>query len=83
MFADTVPSTHFFKKPVFPPQKRRFSKNPKMVTYVDGPFFADENLSPKEKRRSLRNQVFETMCERSKLNEVELIKYEKLENTEQ
>lgn len=64
-------------------KKRRFSKNPKMVTYVDGPFFAGENLSPKEKRRSLRNQVFETMCERSKLNEVELIKYEKLENTEQ
>ena len=64
-------------------KKRRFSKNPRMVTYVDGPFFADESLSSKEKRRSLRNQVFEAMCERSKLNEVELIKYEKLENSEQ
>jgi 1-acyl-sn-glycerol-3-phosphate acyltransferase len=56
-------------------QKRRFSKKPKMITYVDGPFYADETLKEKEQRKQLRDKVYETMCERSKLNEVELIKY--------
>lgn len=60
-------------------QKRRFGKKPKIVTYVDGPFFADENLSLKEKRASLRDQVYEAMCRASKNNEVELIKYIKQE----
>ena len=56
-------------------QKRRFSKNPKIVTYVDGPFFPDKNLSLKEQRIDLRNKVYNAMVERSKNNNVELIKY--------
>lgn len=60
-------------------QKRRFSKTPKIVTYVDGPFFADETLDKKEKQQNLRNQVYEKMCERSSMNNVELIKYIKQE----
>lgn len=65
--------------------KRRFSKNPKMTTYIDGPFFADEtnesgeNLSIKEKRANLRNKVYNSMCKRSELNNCELIKYIKVE----
>ena len=72
-----------YEKPVFSftntYQKRRFSKNPKIVTYVDGPFFAEESLSAKEKRTELRNMVYNAMCERSKNNTVELIKYIKKE----
>ena len=58
-------------------QKRRFSKTPRIVTYIDGPFFPDENLERKERQADLRNRVYEAMCERSKMNNVELIKYVK------
>lgn len=63
-------------------KKRKFFKTPQMVTYIDGPFFADPSLSPRENRSFLRNLVFKAMCERSKLNEVEMIKYLKMENDE-
>ena len=56
-------------------QKRRFSKNPRMLTYIDGPFFPDESLSLKEQRKDLRDRVYNTMVERSKLNNIEIIKY--------
>ena len=56
-------------------QKRRFRKIPRIVTYIDGPFFADEKLSGKEQRQALRNVVYETMVERSKNSNVEMIKY--------
>lgn len=56
-------------------QKRRFSTMPRIVTYVDGPFFADQNLEKKLKKTELRNKVYNKMCERSLLNNVELIKY--------
>lgn len=60
-------------------QKRRFFKTPKLVTYVDGPFFADPNLPAKEQRSQLRDAVYNTMCERSKNSNVDLIKYLKKE----
>ena len=53
-----------------------------MLTYIDGPLFADENLSSKEARKALRDAVYEKMCERSKLNTVELIQYIKKSDTE-
>ena len=56
-------------------QKRKFSKTPQMVTYIDGPFFADKSLSLKEQRRDLRDKVYNAMVKRSKNNNVELIKY--------
>lgn len=59
--------------------KRKHSKNPKIVTYVDGPFFPNNELSMKEKREDLRNQVYNQMVERSKLNNIEIIKYVKVE----
>lgn len=60
-------------------QKRRFSETPRMVTYVDGPFYPDENLNAKEQRKDLRDKVYNAMVERSKNNNVELIKYIKKE----
>lgn len=62
-------------------QKRRFSQNPRMVTYVDGPFFPDKTLSAKEQRADIRNRVYETMCMRSRENTVTLIRYEKKTET--
>lgn len=47
------------------------------MTYVDGPFYADESLPAREQKRMLRDKVYQTMCERAKSNEVELIHYER------
>ena len=48
--------------------RRRFSKTPKVVTYIDGPFFANPNLTKKEQELDLRNRVYNAMCERAKLS---------------
>ena len=46
-----------------------------IVTYLDGPFYADKNCSAKEQRAMLRDQVYERMVQRSSNNNVELIRY--------
>ncbi len=56
-------------------QKRRFRKTPRMVTYVDGPFYPDEKLNRKMQQKQLREQVYETMVNRSKQNNVQIIRY--------
>ena len=49
----------------------------KIVSYIDGPFFAKNELNKKEKQKDLRNIIYETMKERSKNSNVEYIKYVK------
>ncbi len=61
-------------------QRRRFGKKPRIVTYVDGPFFADETLTPREQKAALRDIVYNKMCERAKSSTVEVIKYIKAED---
>ena len=56
-------------------QKRRFSKKPKIVTYVDGPFFPNNELTFKEQRADLRNQVYNCMCKRAENSTVNWIQY--------
>lgn len=60
-------------------QKRKHSKTPQIVTYIDGPFLADNTLPRKEQKAKLRNQVYDAMVERSKNSNVELIHYVKKE----
>lgn len=48
---------------------------PRIVMYIDGPFYANENLNQKEKMEDLKRQVYNAMNERTKENEVEYIKY--------
>ena len=57
--------------------KRLFSKNPKIITYVDGPFYPPVEGSVPAKRRALRNEVYEAMVRESKNNTLELIHYVK------
>lgn len=58
-------------------KKRAFSKKPKKVVYIDGPFFAEgENL--KEKAESLRDKVYAAMCERAKLSDCAYCEYYKV-----
>ena len=61
-------------------QKRRFFKHPKETIYVDGPFFPDKNLTPKENQKYLRDLVYNTMVERSKFSTYEYTEYIKTEN---
>lgn len=49
----------------------------KIVTYIDGPFFPNKDLSIKEKKQDLRDKVYNTMVERSKNSNIEHIKYMK------
>ncbi len=63
-------------------RERKHFGRVQIVTYVDGPFYADESLTKKEQKEKLRNQVYETMCERSKNNQLEIIRYVK-KNTDE
>ena len=50
----------------------------KIITYIDGPFFPDEDLENiQEKKQNLRDKVYNKMVERSKLSTFEYIKYVK------
>ena len=62
-------------------QKKKHGKKPRIVTYVDGPFYPDASLPPRQRRKDLRDRVYEQMCRRAKLNQVEVIKYIKKEKS--
>ena len=62
--------------------KRKYSREPRIVTYVDGPFYPNAELTPREQRRELRDKVYAQMCERAKLSDFEKIKYVKLEKAD-
>ena len=47
----------------------------KIVSYIDGPFYADSNLNKKQAQKDLRNRIYEQMVERSKNSNIEYIKY--------
>lgn len=47
----------------------------KIVTYIDGPFYPNMKLSPKEQQQELRDKVYNQMVERSKNSNIEHIKY--------
>lgn len=49
-------------------KKRRIGKRPKVVTYVDGPFYPDQTLTKRENIQNLRNKVYETMKKRVQSN---------------
>ena len=62
-------------------QKRKISKRPKIVTYVDGPFFYDKNISKVEAKAKLRNEIYDTMCKRSLNSNIEIWKYIRKEDS--
>lgn len=51
-----------------------------IISYVDGPFFANKKLNIKEQQQDLRNRIYLQMVERSKNNNIEFIKYVKRED---
>ena len=61
-------------------QKSKLFKKPKVIIYVDGPFVVDNELSRKEKSKSLAEAVSNKMRERSKISNVEFVTYKKKDN---
>ena len=55
-------------------------KKPKIVVYVDGPFYVDNSLTKKEKSNTLAKIVRDKMIERSKMSNVEYVIYKKKDN---
>lgn len=60
-------------------QKRKHGKEPKIVTYIDGPFYPDETLRGREQIKKLRDDIYDSMCEMAKNSDFERIKYIKEE----
>ncbi len=61
---------------------KKRGKRPQIVTYIDGPFYSDSELSPRARRTALRDEVYETMCRRAELSDHIQIKYIKKEKTD-
>ncbi len=61
-------------------QKRPFFKKPRMVTYIEGPFFPRDELATGAKKQELRDQVYEAMVKNTIHNDIELVKYIKKED---
>ena len=70
-----------YNKPVYTfttVYKKRKNNRPKIEVYIDGPYYPDEKLSLKEAQKQLRNDAYFAMCNRSKLNDIEYVKYVKI-----
>lgn len=61
-------------------QRRKHSKKPRIMTYVDGPFYPDESLPMKDRRRDLRDRVYDCMCARAEKSDCIKIRYIKKES---
>lgn len=58
-------------------QKRKHGKRPRLVTYIDGPFYPEGGLPAREQKERLRGLVYAAMKERAKNSNIEVIHYEK------
>jgi len=61
-------------------KKRKFFKQPQIVTYIDGPFYPSSDLNAIDTAKELRDIAYETMCKRAdKYSTYEYIKYQRAE----
>lgn len=60
-------------------QRRRIGKRPRVTVYVDGPFYPNPALHPRQREKDLRDRVYETMCQRAQQSSYEAVKYVKKE----
>lgn len=56
-------------------KKRRHSKKPQIVTYIDGPFFPNPELSLREQKMELCDRVYRCMRDRADLSDISVINY--------
>ncbi|MFD0898318.1 lysophospholipid acyltransferase family protein [Loigolactobacillus binensis] len=57
---------------------RSWSKNPRIIIYVEGPFYPNADLTTKQQAADLRQQIYDCMKKRASLNDVEYIHYKKV-----
>lgn len=63
-------------------RRRRLRKTPRIVTYIDGPFYPDETLPRPARIRDLRDRIHAAMCGRAVNSDTEYIKYIKREDND-
>lgn len=63
-------------------RRRKWGRRPRIVTYIDGPFYPREDLPMRERKRELRDRVYDCMSERAKLSDVRWIQYIKKEKSD-
>ncbi|MCD8326950.1 MAG: 1-acyl-sn-glycerol-3-phosphate acyltransferase [Lachnospiraceae bacterium] len=56
-------------------QKWRRGQKPRITTYIDGPFYPDQEMRKKEAQRKLHDEIAQCMRERSKASTYEYIRY--------
>ena len=60
-------------------QVRKEGKPPKVTVYIDGPFYPDSTLSPRDAEKKLRDTAYETMLKNSENSDYRFIEYIKKE----
>ena len=58
-------------------QQPKHGRKPRIVVYIDGPFYVEERVKAKEEQRRLHDEVFACMNSRSQSSNYEYIRYEK------
>lgn len=58
-------------------QSRGEGKKPRAVVYLDGPFYPDTSVAPRERAQELRDRIYAAMRLRSALSDCEYIRYVK------
>ncbi|MCD7834388.1 MAG: hypothetical protein LUH00_10450 [Lachnospiraceae bacterium] len=58
-------------------QLRKHGKKPKMIVYIDGPFFADSEKKKREQQMELHDKIYACMESRSRCSTCEYIRYQK------
>lgn len=61
--------------------RTKLRRRPKMITYIDGPFFAPQDAEPKAQKKALRDAVYACMTELAQHSDVEVIRYVKKEES--
>jgi len=56
-------------------KKRKLFKKPRVVSYIDGPFFPSPDVPKRERAEELRGRIYQKMKERSSLSDCEYIRY--------
>ncbi|MBE5732119.1 MAG: hypothetical protein E7353_03690 [Clostridiales bacterium] len=72
-----APCFAFFTAYTKPKGFLSFLRKANVTVYISEPIFADENLTVSEKKKQLRNKVYEFMQENTKHSDYEVIKYVK------
>ncbi len=56
-------------------QKRRRGQKPGITTYIDGPFYPEQELGKKAAQRKLHDEIYQCMQERSQASTYQYIRY--------